>query len=191
MMMPTRAAAAPTAAAPTAAAAAAAVAAAAVVGGDGHPATRIAATTKSSLSSSRPSPELVQWAAAGLAGVAGGVALRGGVGAAGSQRAQQWMFGASVLLVLALYVRQRFFVNVPYGVLQPILTAVMLLPLLLCVFLGTLLEAYALPASRWTPGVALVVLVVAGGYALWPVVVAPLRQRASRDKHGPPEPSTK
>jgi hypothetical protein len=150
--------------------------AAAVVGGDGHP----AATRASSSFFSRPSPELVQWAAAGLAGVAGGVALRGGVGAAGSQRAQQWMFGASVLLVLALYVRQRFFVNIPYGVLQPILTAVMLLPLLLCVFLGTLLEAYALPDSRWTPGVALAVLVVAGGYALWPVVVAPLRRRASR-----------
>ena len=120
------------------------------------------------------STEEIQWIIAAIAGLSGGVVLRNTLGENDSYKAQLLLCGISVLVVIILYIRERFFVNIPYGVLQPIIATFILVALIICIFIGTLIQAYILPESQLTTVISCFIMIAASGYTILSVIMPSL-----------------
>ena len=120
------------------------------------------------------SAEEIQWIIAAIAGLSGGVVLRKTLGANDSYKAQMLLCGISVLVVLILYIRERFFVNIRYGVLEPIVATFILVALIICIFIGTLMQAYILPESQLTTVISSFIMIAASSYTILSVIMPSL-----------------
>lgn len=120
------------------------------------------------------SAEEIQWIIAAVAGLSGGVVLRNTLGANDSYKAQMLLCGISVLVVLILYIRERFFVNIRYGVLEPIVATFILVALIICIFIGTLMQAYILPESQLSTIISSFIMIAASGYTILSVIMPSL-----------------
>lgn len=120
------------------------------------------------------SAEEIQWIIAAIAGLSGGVVLRNTLGANDSYKAQMLLCGISVLVVIILYIRERFFVNIRYGVLEPIVATFILVALIICIFIGTLMQAYILPESQLTTIISSFIMIAASSYTILSVFMPSL-----------------
>ena len=120
------------------------------------------------------STEEMQWIIAAIAGLSGGVVLRNTLGENDSYKAQMLLCGISVLVVIILYIRERFFVNIRYGVLEPIIATFILVALIICIFIGTLMQAYILPESQLTTIISSFIMIAASSYTILSVFMPSL-----------------
>lgn len=109
----------------------------------------------------------VQWIAVYIAALAMGVALRCWLTLHWCNRVQLMLWCLSVVLAVTLYIRQSL-MNIPYGVLEPLIWSIVTLPFLLVVLVGALVGG-TLPSSFHTLGGATCIAIVVAcfGYIAW------------------------